>query len=194
MNTLSNKRVAILVEDGFEQSELTSPFTALKEAGAWAEIISPKSGEVRGWQHTDWGDSFDVARTLAEASASDYDALLLPGGVMNPDHLRRRPEAVAFVRAFFTANKPVAAICHGPQLLIEADVVRGRTLTSFPSIRIDLINAGALWKDQAAVDDHGLVTSRSPDDLDDFNRAMIAAIAAAGEHPDTKAARRGEAC
>jgi len=172
-HSLSGKRIAILVDDGFEQIELTSPMSALTDAGAKVDIIAPETGHVRGWNHTDWGERFAVARTLDQARPDEYDALLLPGGVMNPDRLRARPAAVDFARAFMTAGKPVAAICHGPQLLIEADAVRGRRLTSYPSVRKDLVNAGAIWKDEEAVVDQGLVTSRSPDDLDAFNRAMI---------------------
>lgn len=171
--SLSGTRVAILVDDGFEQIELTSPLNALDEAGASSDIIAPEGDHVRGWNQTDWGDRFAVAHTLDEVMVSEYDALLLPGGVMNPDRLRRHPEAVAFVRAFMASGKPVAAICHGPQVLIEADAVRGRTLTSYPSVRTDLINAGATWRDEEAVVDRGLVTSRSPDDLPAFNRAMV---------------------
>ncbi len=174
---LSNKRVAILVTDGFEQEELTSPLTALKKAGARADIIAPEAGKVRGWKHTDWGDSFAVDDIVSAVSIDDFDALVLPGGVINPDSLRQNSEAVAFVRAFVRSGKPVAAICHGPLMLIEADVVRGRALTSYPSIRTDLINAGARWQDQAAVVDNGLVTSRSPADLVEFNAAMLKEIA-----------------
>jgi len=170
---LSNKRVAILVTDGFEQEELTSPLAALKKAGARVDIIAPEMGKVRGWKHTDWGDSFAVDEVVSAVSVEDYDALVLPGGVINPDQLRQKSEAVAFVRAFVRSGKPVASICHGPQILIEADVVRGRAMTSYPSIRTDLINAGARWQDQAAVVDQGLVTSRSPADLVEFNAAML---------------------
>jgi len=171
--SLNGKKVAILVENGFEQVELEEPKKALEEAGAQTKIISPQAGTVLGWQHTNWGDKFPVDVPLERASADDYDALLLPGGVMNPDKLRMNPKAVQFVRKFFDARKPVAAICHGPWTLVEADVVEGRKLTSYPSIHTDLINAGASWVDQEVVVDQGLVTSRKPDDIPAFNRKMI---------------------
>lgn len=174
---LSGKSVAILVTDGFEQSELEKPRQALEDAGAETFIVSPKKGSVRGWAKDNFGDKFDVDELLADADSDEYDALLLPGGVMNPDQLRMEPEAVQFVRAFFDAGKPVAAICHGPQLLIEADVVRGRKLTSYPSLKTDLRNAGAKWVDESVVVDMGLVTSRTPDDIPDFNAKMIEEIA-----------------
>ena len=170
---LRGKKIAILATEGFEQSELEKPRAALHQAGAQTELISPKEGQIRGWDDSDFGDSFDVDRPLEEANADDYDGLLLPGGVMNPDKLRLEPKAVDFVRAFFLAGKPVAAICHGPQLLIEADAVRGRKLTSYQSIKKDLINAGAQWVDQEVVVDNGLVTSRKPDDIPAFNAKMI---------------------
>lgn len=170
---LDGKRVAILVAEGFEQVELTEPRKALRQAGATAHLVAPAQGEIRGWDHTDWGDSFTVDVPLDRARPDDFDALLLPGGVMNPDRLRTMPEAVAFVRAFFDAGKPVAAICHAPWTLIEADVVRGRTLTSWPSLRTDLRNAGATWVDQEVCTDNGLVTSRKPDDIPAFNRKML---------------------
>jgi protease I len=170
---LDGKRVAILVADGFEQVELTEPRKALRLAGATAHIVSPAQGEVMGWNHTDWGDSFPVDVPLDRANPADFDALLLPGGVMNPDRLRADPQAVGFVRAFFDAGKPVAAICHGPWTLIEAGAVRGRTLTSWPSLQTDLRNAGANWVDQEVCTDNGLVTSRKPDDIPAFNRKMI---------------------
>lgn len=170
---LKGKRVAILVADGFEQVEMTEPRKALEQAGAKTDIISPAQGEVQGWNHDEKADTFPVQVPLRSANASDYDALLLPGGVMNPDHLRMKPEAVEFVKTFFREHKPVAAICHGPWLLAEADVVRGRKLTSWPSLRTDLRNAGANWVDQAVVEDGGLVTSRKPDDLPSFNAKML---------------------
>jgi protease I len=170
---LNGKKVAVLVANGFEQSEMQNPRAALDAAGANTQIVSPENSKVTGWLHHDKGDSFPVDVRLKNAKADDYDALLLPGGVMNPDTLRTLPEAVEFVRAFFEAGKPVAAICHGPQLLIEADVVDGRRLTSYPSIKTDLINAGANWVDEKVVVDQGLVTSRKPDDIPDFNRKMI---------------------
>jgi protease I len=174
---LNGKRVAIVVTDGFEQVELTEPKRALEQAGASAEIVSPKDGHVKGWKHTEWGDEFPVDVKIDRADASQYDALLLPGGVMNPDKLRRDPAVLDFVRAFFQASKPVAAICHGPWTLIDAGVIRGRKVTSYESIRADLENAGATWVDQEVVVDAGLVTSRKPDDIPAFNRKMIEEIA-----------------
>jgi protease I len=170
---LTGKKVAILVENGFEQVELTEPKAALEQAGAQTDIISPREGKVKGWQHTEWGDEFPVDVPLSKARADEYDALLLPGGVMNPDKLRMNREAVQFVKAFFEARKPVAAICHGPWTLIDAGVVKGRTMTSYPSIQTDLKNAGAEWVDREVVVDNGLVTSRRPDDIPAFNRKMI---------------------
>ena len=170
---LEGKKVAILVTDGFEQVELTEPKKALEEAGAQTAIVSPAEGKVKGWEHTEWGDEFPVDVPLSEARSEDYDALLLPGGVMNPDKLRMNQEAVRFVKAFVDAEKPVAAICHGPWLLVEADVVRGRTVTSYPSIQTDMKNAGANWVDQEVVVDNGLVTSRRPRDLPAFNRKIV---------------------
>ncbi len=174
---LTGKKVAILVTDGFEQVELTKPRQALQEAGAEALIVSPGAGGVRAWNKNNFGDTFDVDVHLEDARPGDYDALLLPGGVMNPDKLRMIPEAVDFVRSFFTDGKPVAAICHGPQMLIEADVVRGRKLTSFPSLKMDLINAGASWVDKEVVTERGLVTSRKPSDIPAFNTKMVQEIA-----------------
>ena len=170
---LFGKKVALLVAHGFEQVELTEPKKALEDAGAEAHIVSPVDGAVKGWNHGEWGDTFDVDVPLSEASESEYDALVLPGGQMNPDNLRADPEAVTFARAFFDAHKPVAAICHGPWLLVEADVVEGRRVTSYHSIRTDLKNAGAEWVDEEVVVDSGLVTSRSPDDLPAFNRKLV---------------------
>jgi len=173
---LNKKKVAILVANGFEQVELAEPKRALEEAGATTHIVSPETGTVLGWQHTNWGDKFPVDVALNQASADDYDALLLPGGVMNPDKLRMNPKAVQFVHAFFEAHKPVAAICHAPWTLIDAGVVKGRTMTSYPSLRTDLRNAGATWVDQEVVVDNGLVTSRKPDDIPAFNRKLIEEI------------------
>jgi protease I len=178
---LTGKRVAILVADGFEQVEMTDPRKALDEAGAGTDLVSPSREKVKGWQHTDWGDEFDVDVPLDQADADDYDALLLPGGVMNPDKLRSNPAAVEFVKAFFDAHKPVAAICHGPWTLIEAGAVRGRKLTSYGSIQTDLKNAGADWVDREVVVDEGLVTSRKPDDIPAFNRKMVEEFAE-GQH------------
>lgn len=186
MPTLNGKRVAILVEDGFEQVELTSPKQALEEAGARTQIISPKSGKVKGWNHTKWGEEFPVDVTIEQANANDYDALLLPGGVMNPDKLRTNQKAVQFVRSFFDQQKPVASICHGPWILAEADVLKGRKVTSYNSIKTDLKNAGANWVDQEVVVDQGLVTSRNPDDLPAFNRKMIEEVAE-GKHEAQRA-------
>lgn len=174
---ISGKKVAILLTDGFEQVEMTEPRKALQEAGAEVMLVSPKSDQVKGWQKTDWGDQFPVDKSLDSISADDFDALLLPGGQINPDMLRMQPKAVQLVRDFFDAHKPVAAICHGPWMLAEADVIRGRTITSFPSIKTDMINAGADWVDQEVVTDHGLVTSRKPDDLPAFNAKFIEEIA-----------------
>jgi deglycase len=170
---LEGKKIAILVTDGFEQVELTDPKKALEDAGAETHIVSPASGNVWGWKHTDWGDRFRVDVNLEDAEPEAYDGLLLPGGVINPDKLRVLPRVRSFVKSFFDAGKPVAAICHGPWTLIDAGVVRGRTVTSWPSVRTDLENAGAEWVDREVVVDQGLVTSRKPDDIPAFNRKMI---------------------
>ncbi|MDI1242856.1 MAG: type 1 glutamine amidotransferase [bacterium] len=166
-------RVAILVADGFEQQELTDPRSALDEAGAVTQIVSPVDGEVEGWNHYEKGDKFPVDVALADADVDDFDALLLPGGVANPDQLRMNSEAVDFVRSFFDDGKPVAVICHGSWTLIDAGVVSGREITSWPSLKQDLINAGAKWVDEEVVVDNGLVSSRNPDDIPAFNRKMI---------------------
>jgi protease I len=171
--SLAGRKVAILVENGFEQVEMTEPRKALDEAGAQTHLISPRPDKVKGWNHTEWGDEFPVDLTLERARPEEYDALLLPGGVMNPDRLRMNREAVAFARAFVAERKPVAVICHGPWTLIEADVVRGRRMTSWPSLRTDLENAGAEWVDEPVVVDEGLVSSRKPDDLPAFNAKMV---------------------
>ena len=170
---LNDKRVAILVADGFEQIELTEPRKALDQAGAATQIVSSAEGEVQGWNHFDKADHFKVDVPLESADAASFDALLLPGGVANPDQLRMNPKAVAFVREFFELGKPVAAICHGPWTLIDAGVVRGRRLTSWPSLKTDLSNAGAEWTDAEVVVDDGLVSSRKPQDIPAFNREMI---------------------
>lgn len=169
---LKNKKIAVLATDGFEQTELTEPHRALREMGAEVHVISPaqtqNEGRIRGWSHTDWGEDVDVDQTLESADAAQYHALLLPGGVMNPDQLRMRDDATRFVREFFKEGKPVAAICHGAQTLIDCGVIEGRSLTSYPSIKNDLKNAGARWEDREVVCDQGLVTSRTPDDLPAF--------------------------
>jgi protease I len=174
---LAGKKIAILVADGFEEVELTLPREALRDAGAETPIISPVGPKVQAVRHGRPTKSLAVQTKLARARAADYDALLLPGGVMNPDALRQEPAAVRFVQAFFKAGKPVAAICHGPQLLIEAKVVRGRRLTSFPSVQTDLKNAGAKWTDKKVVVDRNLVTSRKPADIPAFNRETIRVFA-----------------
>lgn len=166
-------RVAILIEDGFEQVEMVEPREALDQAGAETRIVSPRDAHVRAWKHTDWGDEFPVDVALDQAKPHDFDALLLPGGVMNPDTLRTEPKAVAFAKAFFDAGKPVAAICHGPWTIIETGAARGRRIASWPSLKTDLRNAGAEWMDQQVVVDGNLVSSRKPDDIPAFNRAMI---------------------
>ena len=165
---LSKKKIAILVTDGFEQAEFTQPKEAVENAGATTHVISLKGGKVQGFNHADKADKFDVDATVDSITASDYDGLILPGGVLNPDALRVNADAVGFVRDFFTQHKPVAAICHGPWMLVEADVVKGRTVTSWPSLKTDLVNAGATWVDEEVHCDQGLVTSRNPDDLPAF--------------------------
>jgi protease I len=170
--SLVGLKVAVLATDGFEQSELTEPRKALEEAGADTDIIAPKAGRIRGWKMQQWGDEISVDRTLEDANPDDYGALLLPGGVINADALRLQPKAVAFVKAFFDARKPVGVICHAPWALIEAGVARGHRLTSWPSLKTDLENAGATWVDEQVVVDGQLVTSRKPDDLPAFNREI----------------------
>lgn len=179
MAELNGISVAILATDGVEQIELLEPREALEQAGARTSVVSPKGDEIKGWDHDHWGQAIGVDESLEAASPDDYDALLLPGGVMNPDHLRMNEAAVQFTRAFFQADKPVAAICHGPWLLVEADVVSGRRLTSYPSLRTDLENAGAEWVDEECVVDRRLVTSRKPDDLPAFNERTIQQFALA---------------
>jgi deglycase len=168
MGRLDNKKIAFLAADGVEQIELTEPWKKVEEEGGTPELVSLESGEIQGFEHLDHGDKFEVDRTVQEASESDYDGLVLPGGVANPDFLRGDEDAVAFVRSFFEAGKPVAAICHAPWTLVEADVVRGRKLTSWPTLRTDIVNAGGNWVDEEVVVDNGLVTSRKPDDLPAF--------------------------
>ncbi len=182
---LSHKKVAILATDGVEQVELTKPKQALEEAGAKTHVISPKSGSIQGFNHHDKGDQIQVDVSLDSANPNDYDALVLPGGALNPDQLRTNPKAVQFVKSFFEAGKPVAAICHAPWTLIEAGVVKGRTLTSWPSLQTDLRNAGATWVDQEVVVDKGLVTSRNPGDIPAFNNKMIEEFAE-GKHEEQR--------
>jgi protease I len=174
--SLSGKKIAILATDGFEQVELTEPRKALDEAGATTVVIAPKDGEIKGWKSKEWGDAVKVEKNLNQATPEEFDALLLPGGVMNPDHLRMEPKAVQFVHDFVATGKPVAAICHGPWMLVEAGVVRGKNVTSWPSIRTDLLNAGAKWIDQEVVSDGQFITSRKPDDIPAFSRAVIEAV------------------
>jgi protease I len=175
--SLTGKKVAILVADGFEEKELTEPRKALENAGATAAIVSPAGKKVQGWNHDKPGKAFAVDLLLSAADPKEFDALVLPGGVFNPDTLRQDPDALKFVKSFFEEGKPVAAICHGPWTLIDAGVVKGRTLTSYPSLRSDLLNAGAKWLDQEVVVDQGLVTSRKPADLPAFNRKLVEEIA-----------------
>lgn len=171
---LEGKKVAILVADGFEQVELSEPKKALEEAGATTQIVSPADTEVQGWNHDEKADKFPVDMPLSRARSDDYDALLLPGGVRNPDELRTMTRAIEFIDGFFAAGKPVAAICHAPWTLIDADVLKGKTVTSWPSLKTDLMNAGANWVDREVVVEKGLITSRKPDDIPAFNQKMIA--------------------
>ncbi|MGN7987789.1 type 1 glutamine amidotransferase domain-containing protein [Pedobacter sp. 22226] len=173
MGQLSNRTIAVLSESGFEEVELTEPVKRLKEEGATVHIISSKSGKIKAWDQDHWSIEVDVDKTIAEANAEDYNGLLLPGGVINPDQLRVNEDALTFVKSFFADGKPVAAICHGPQTLINADVVQGRKLTSVKNISQDLINAGAIWSDEEVVVDQGLVTSRTPKDLPAFNDKIV---------------------
>ncbi|MDN3692769.1 type 1 glutamine amidotransferase domain-containing protein [Chryseobacterium tructae] len=168
-----SKKIAILATHGFEESELQSPKEYLEQQGWTTHVVSPEKGTIKSWAEKNWGKDYHVDKTLDEVNASDYDALVLPGGVINPDQLRTNGQALAFVRDFFIQNKPVAAICHGPQILINAKVVNGRNMTSVKSISKDLINAGAYWEDQEVVVDNGLVTSRTPKDLPAFNAKMV---------------------
>jgi protease I len=178
---LNGKKIAILVENGFEQVEMTKPREALDASGAQTVLISPQKDKVQGWNHFDKGDEFPVDQSLDNANPNDYDGLVLPGGVANPDQLRTNKQAVQFVKSFFEAGKPVAAICHGLWTLIEAEVVKGRTLTSWPSLQTDLKNAGANWVDREVVVDNGLITSRNPDDLPAFINKAIEEFAE-GQH------------
>lgn len=189
--TLNGKRVAILATDGVEQVELTQPRQALEASGALTMVVSPKEGTIKGWQHDRWGDHIKVDLPLREARAEEFDALLIPGGVMNPDTLRMEKKAVDFVRAFFSQGKPVAAICHGPWLLVEAGVLRGRTVTSWPSLQTDIRNAGGDWVDREVVTDEGLVTSRKPDDIPAFSSKMVEEFAE-GVHEGQRASVAAE--
>jgi protease I len=179
---LRGKKIAILATDGFEQAELIEPRKALNNVGATTVVIAPKNGEIRGWNKKDWGQPVKVDLPLADANPHDYDALLLPGGVMNPDHLRMDPAAVNFVRQFVSTGKPIAAICHGPWTLVEANALRGKTVTSWPSLKTDIKNAGGNWVDQAVVTDGQFIFSRKPDDIPAFNKAIFEALVHAQEH------------
>ena len=186
-SNLKGKKIAILVADGFEQVELTGPKEALEAAGAEIEIVSPAEGEVQGWNHDEKADRFSVDMPLNLARSDDYDGLVLPGGVRNPDQLRMSTRAVEFVDGFFATGKPVAAICHAPWLLIETEVIKGKNITSWPSLKSDLMNAGAHWVDREVVVDHGLITSRKPQDIPAFNKKMIEEFAE-GRHSRQRAA------
>jgi protease I len=181
-NTLMGKKIAILATEGFEQAELEKPKEALENAGATTFVIAPekgiKNGKIRAWDMTDWGDSVKVDVKLTDASPDDYSMLVLPGGVMNPDKLRADKDAVRFVKEFAQTGRPIAAICHGPWTLVEAGLVKGRTMTSWPSLRTDLTNAGATWVDEEVVEDNGLITSRKPDDLPAFNKKILETLEA----------------
>lgn len=184
---LHGKKVAMLVAKGFEQVEMTEPKQAIEKAGAQVDLVSIEKDKVRAWNFKEWGDEFEVDKHIADIRADDYDALVLPGGVMNPDFLRLDDRAVGFVKSFFDSRKPVGAICHAPWTLIEADVVRGRRVTSYPSLRTDLINAGAEWQDSEVVVDRGLVTSRNPHDLPAFCNKIVEEFAE-GRHTGRHAA------
>lgn len=190
-SSLKGKTVAILATDGFEQSELMKPKQALEDAGAKTQVVSPAEGKIKGWDKKDWGEEVKVDVPLKSADASKFDALLLPGGVMNPDHLRMDADAVKFVKAFIDERKPVAAICHGPWMLVETGAVKGRTVTSWPSLKTDIRNAGGTWVDEEVTVGNGVVTSRKPDDIPAFNREMIELFAkgtGTGEESERKAA------
>jgi protease I len=181
---VQGKKVAILTENGFEEVELTSPMNALEQAGVTVHIISPQKEKVKAWNHDHWSIELPVDKNLSDANPEDYDMLLLPGGVLNPDQLRMNKEAVSFAQHFLEQAKPLAAICHGPQTLIETGMLDGRTMTSYPSVKRDLINAGVNWEDKEVVVDNGLVTSRSPKDLEAFNKKLIEELAE-GKHATT---------
>ena len=176
MKSLSGKKVAIITEHGFEEVELTSPKKALEDAGATVHIVSPQKGKVKAWNHDHWSIELPVDVNISDADAADYDALVVPGGVLNPDQMRINKDCVLFAKDFLTSGKPLAAICHGPQLLIETGLLQGRNMTSYKAIKTDLTNAGVIWEDKEVIVDHGLVTSRSPKDLDAFNKKMIEEI------------------
>jgi deglycase len=176
MPSLKGKKIALLATDGFEQVELTEPRKALDNAGATTVVVSPKSGTIKGWEFKDWGDTVKVDKTLDSVNPNEFDALVLPGGVINPDHLRMDPAAINFVRQFVATGKTVAAICHGPWTLLEAGALRGKTVTSWPSLKTDLKNAGANWVDQQVVTDGQFIFSRKPDDIPAFNNAIIASL------------------
>jgi protease I len=187
MKKMSGKRVAILATHGFEQAELEVPLKKLKDAGATVEVVSPEKGEIKGWDSKDWGHPVKVDRNLAEVSADDYDAIVLPGGQISPDLLRVNAQALVFIRAFFDQKKVVAAVCHAPWLLIETGIIKGRKATSYRSIKTDVINAGAKWKDSPVVTDQGVITSRQPSDLDAFSAKIIEEVAE-GSHTQRSAA------
>ncbi len=186
-NALNGKKIAFLFTEGAEQAEVVEPLKAVRDAGADVDIVSLEKGEVQMWQHFDKGDTIEATKAVADAKAEDYDGLVLPGGVANPDQIRLDEDAVRFVREFFEQHKPAGVICHGPWILAEADVVRGRTVTSWPSLQTDLRNAGANWVDQEVVVDNGLVTSRKPDDLPAFNAKLVEEFAE-GKHEGQAAA------
>ncbi|HUB51824.1 MAG TPA: type 1 glutamine amidotransferase domain-containing protein [Terracidiphilus sp.] len=179
---LKGKKIAILATDGFEQSELMEPRRALDKVGAETVVIAPKAGKIKGWKMKEWGETVNVDKTLDQADVHDYDALVLPGGVMNPDHLRMDRKAVDFVGQFVNSGKPVAAICHGPWTLMETGALRGKTVTSWPSLKTDLKNAGANWVDQEVAQDGQFVTSRKPEDIPAFNRAIIELVSGSAHH------------
>ena len=186
MAILTGKKVAILTESGFEEEELTSPKKALEDAGAEVEIVSPQKEKVKAWAHDHWSIELPVDVNVEEADPNDYDALMIPGGVLNPDKMRMNDKCVEFAQHFLQEGKPVAAICHGPQLLIETGMLEGRNMTSYPSIKTDLTNAGAIWTDREVIVDNGLVTSRSPKDLEAFNKKMIEEIKEGKHSPVTR--------
>ncbi len=176
MSEISGKKIAILATNGFEQAELEVPQKKLREAGATVEVVSPQGGEIKGWDEKDWGRPVKVDKTLGEVSAKDYDAIVLPGGQLNPDYLRVNQQAIAFIKDFYASGKVVAAVCHAPWLLIEAGIIKGRRATSYKSIKTDVINAGGQWIDEEVVTDQGLITSRQPSDLDAFSAKIVEEI------------------